>query len=349
MAGTVTMNNMELTNAVHAMNAQITELGNKLEKVIPEIYQKISDSESDISILFKSLKNDWQPYVEKIVPIHDEAQLQYQKLEDIGNNLTGRIDAVLIEIEDKFLTVGSQVDDLQKAMQAAQDSLAGASSSYGVEAQARATMSAKIDSVVTATENLGLDLEHQKRSQSHNYNQIQLQLATATQAASDAKQGSSGGGSRSSEPLATHKLLVSEKRIDGSEPVAALEDWFDLITMKINLIYPGAQSILDWAGSEGGEITTHMISGRMDASLATKPSLELFVLLKCKTELAAGNHLKPISSERGLEAWRILKKELMGRDGPRQEEEFNAIDDLPSSKHRTCRGSITCMCGGRPS
>jgi len=73
-----TMNNMELTNAVHAMNAQITELSNKLEKVIPEIYQKVSDSESDIRILFTSLKNDWQPYVEKIVPIHDEAQLQYQ-------------------------------------------------------------------------------------------------------------------------------------------------------------------------------------------------------------------------------------------------------------------------------
>ena len=42
--------------------------------------------------------------------------------------------------------------------------------------------------------------------------------------------------------------------------------------------------------------------------------------------------MKPISPERGLEAWRILKKELMGRDGPRQEEEFNAIADLPKLK-----------------
>ena len=75
-----------------------------------------------------------------------------------------------------------------------------------------------------------------------------------------------------------------------------------------------------------------MISTRVDGTLATKLSMELFVMLKCKTELAAGNHLKPISSERGLEAWRILKKELMGRDGPRQEEEFNAIADLPKLK-----------------
>ena len=114
--------------------------------------------------------------------------------------------------------------------------------------------------------------------------------------------------------------------------MAALEDWFDLITMKINLIYPGAQAILDWAGTESSEISSHMISKRMDGVLATKLSMELYVLLKCKTELAAGNHLKPISPERGLEAWRILKKEFMGRDGPRQEEEFNAIADLPKLK-----------------
>ena len=94
-------------------------------------------------------------------------------------------------------------------------------------------------------------------------------MATATSAASDAKQGSPGG-SKSSEPLATHKLLVSEKRIDGSEPAAVLEDWFDLITMKTNLIYPGAQSILDRAGSEQNEITSHMISSRMDGSLDKK-------------------------------------------------------------------------------
>ena len=60
------MNNMELTNAVHTMSAQITELNNKLAKVIPEIYQKISDSESDISILFKSLKMIGSPTSRKL-------------------------------------------------------------------------------------------------------------------------------------------------------------------------------------------------------------------------------------------------------------------------------------------
>ena len=82
MAAQATMNNMELTKAVHLISGQITELSNKSEKVIPEIYQKISDSESDISILLNSPKNGMQLYIEKIDPIHTEAQVQYQKLPD---------------------------------------------------------------------------------------------------------------------------------------------------------------------------------------------------------------------------------------------------------------------------
>ena len=40
MAGQPTMNNVEFTEAVHTLSGQITDLENKLEKVIPGIYQK---------------------------------------------------------------------------------------------------------------------------------------------------------------------------------------------------------------------------------------------------------------------------------------------------------------------
>ena len=68
------MNNMELTKAVHALNEQITEQCKNLAKVVPELYQKVSDSESDIRILFTSLKSDMMQYIDKIEPIHAEAQ-----------------------------------------------------------------------------------------------------------------------------------------------------------------------------------------------------------------------------------------------------------------------------------
>ena len=41
-AQAATMNNMELTKAVHVISGQIAELGNKFEKVFPGIDQKIS-------------------------------------------------------------------------------------------------------------------------------------------------------------------------------------------------------------------------------------------------------------------------------------------------------------------
>ena len=88
---------------------------------------------------------------------------------------------------------------------------------------------------------------------------------------------------------------MSEAKTNESESIAVLEEWFNLITMKVNLKYPGAQMILDWAEAETSEITAHTIASRMDGVLATKISLVMYVLLMCKTELAAGNHLKPIS------------------------------------------------------
>ena len=56
------------------------------------------------------------------------------------------------------------------------------------------------------------------------------------------------------------------------------------------------------------------------------------MFLKLKTKLTAANQLKPISGDRGFEAWRILRRELMGRDGPRQEAELNASANLPELK-----------------
>ena len=80
------------------------------------------------------------------------------------------------------------------------------------------------------------------------------------------------------------------------------------------------------------ERTASDIQGRGDSTLAAQLSMEMYVFLKLKTELTAANRLKPISADRGLEAWRKLRRELLGKDGARQEEEFNAVADLPKLK-----------------
>ena len=155
-----------------------------------------------------------------------------------------------------------------------------------------------------------------------------MQMAIVQSMSSSPSTGGMSSSSRS-EPLAINKLVASEDRIEGTEDKQTLKDCFEGVSMKIHLIYPGAKAILDWAAASSTEITASEIARRPDMSLATMLSLQFYVFLKCKTKLTAANNLKTLSSERGLEGWRVLRKELMGVDGPRQEVEFNAIADLP--------------------
>ena len=96
----------------------------------------------------------------------------------------------------------------------------------------------------------------------------------------------------SREPLATNKLVASEDKIEGTEDKQTLEDWFENVNMKVNFVYQGAKAILDWAASDGTEITASEINRRGDSTLATMLSLQMYVFLRCKTKATAANHLK---------------------------------------------------------
>ena len=82
--------------------------------------------------------------------------------------------------------------------------------------------------------------------------------------------------------------------------------------MKVDLIYPEAKAILDWAAESASEVTASKISRRPDNTFATMLSLQMYVFLQCKTKMKAANLPKTRSYEKGLEGWRILRKELMG-------------------------------------
>ena len=68
-----------------------------------------------------------------------------------------------------------------------------------------------------------------------------MQIATAISSASSGQGVATSSGNR--DPLATHKLMIGEAKINGSESSAVLDDWFELIAMKANLIYPGGKAI----------------------------------------------------------------------------------------------------------
>ena len=151
----------------------------------------------------------------------------------------------------------------------------------------------------TKIEALYHKLEAQHTKLETNDQQQQMQIATAT--SSSASAGPQASNPMKGEPLETNKLLMSDERIDGTDTRQTLEDWFDDVAMKINLVHAGAQAILEWATQSTAKITSSKIERRRDSLLATSLFLQLLVFLKCKTKASAANHLKTLSSERGLE------------------------------------------------
>lgn len=78
-----------------------------------------------------------------------------------------------------------------------------------------------------------------------------MQIATAINA-SASMTGESATGPKN-EPLATRRLLSDELKLDSGEDNMGIEDWLSSAFMKVNVIYPGAQCILEWTGYNPGD------------------------------------------------------------------------------------------------
>ena len=207
------MNNMELSRAVEMINAQITDLSNKLASAIPEIDQKISDSESDIKMMFNAMKQEVQPLLGNLEPMQLQIKSLDQKLEALGGNTFQRMDSLTKDIENRM-------SSFEATMSATRDTLHQTASKIGVDARAKARLDAKVDSISSSIENMSLDFEHQKRVEENHYQQTQMQLATAMTVSPTP---GSHGPPKKQDPLATHRRLVPEAKISGSESVAVLK------------------------------------------------------------------------------------------------------------------------------
>ena len=196
--------------------------------------------------MFESLKQEFKPYIDQIAPAID-----------LINNLQIQLNVEKTRINDAETLVVKMVEDNKlrdQQIKTAEGLMTEQTQSMGVEGQARINMETRISDTGTKIEALYHELEAQKRKQEVNYQQQQMQIATATSSSTTA--GTHGASPMKGEPLATNNLLMSDERIDGTESRQTLEDWFDDVAMKMNLVYPGAQAILEWAAQSTTEITS---------------------------------------------------------------------------------------------
>ena len=144
----------------------------------PKIEQDVSDSASDIKIMFESLKAEFKPFVDQIAPTIERMNVMQELL-----------NAERIRLKDAEVMVVQMVEDNKlrdQQVKTAQGIVTDQAQVIGVEGQARLSMEAKIVETGTKIEVLYHDLEAQKRKQEVNYQQQQMQIATATTVGSTA-------------------------------------------------------------------------------------------------------------------------------------------------------------------
>lgn len=292
-----TMNNIELARTSQILQNQISDLENRLGANIPKVEQDVATIKEATKPMFEALKAEVQPEVDKISLIMNTVS----SLQDQMTAERARLDtaeSMYVDLTKGRSDYENKVNQLISEVKQTHDKAQASTNQIGIESQARVSLDAKMDFVNNRLDQLVHENEHLKRVEETHYVQQQMQMTTV-QANQDKGSGSSGGGIGSREPLATNKFVASEDKTEGTEDKQTLEDGFENVAMKVNLVYPGAKATLDRVANNGTEITASEINRRGDNTLATMLSLQMYVFLKCKTKMTTANHLKTLNSQKG--------------------------------------------------
>ena len=165
---------------------------------------------------------------------------------------------------------------------------------------------------------------HVDTCQATNQGQIGTLLATQGQRPFGGGGGGSAGGG-DQRPLVTNRLFDNLSRLSGNEDHGVMDDWYNEVERNFELLIPHSAQILDWAARNPEPITFTTMTEQQNATMVLRVSRELFALLMNKTEDKAKSHVKMLTPQDGLEAWRMVKVSLNRRDGQRLQAEFDAL------------------------
>lgn len=137
--------------------------------------------------------------------------------------------------------------------------------------------------------------------------------------------GGSRGGDGKANPLVTNRLFDNLGRLSGNEDHAVMDDWYDEVERNFELLMPHSAKVLQWAHKSPDTVDFELMNGEQNPGLVMKISRELYALLMNKTEDKAKSHVKILTPQDGLEAWRSMRMALSRRDGQRLQAEFDAL------------------------
>ena len=148
-------------------------------------------------------------------------------------------------------------------------------------------------------------------------------LLATVQNAGPRLEGSGGGGHKG--PLVTNRIFDNLARLSGNEDHKVIDDWYDEVERNFELLLPGSSAVMIWALKQDDKITYTLMSHEANAHFMLKVSRELFAVMMNRTEDKAKSHVKVLTPQDGLEAWRSVRNALNRRDGQRLQAEFENL------------------------
>ena len=117
------MNNLKLTRAFRAMQAQVNDLDARLQANIPKVEQDVANIVIDVKTMFEALKADFKPEIDRVPAIIEAMKNMEEQVEAEKNKMKAAEDIVFElknerkDIEDKIKNISEDFNGMKDAVQ----------------------------------------------------------------------------------------------------------------------------------------------------------------------------------------------------------------------------------------
>ena len=300
---TMALSNEVLTAQLQQLQAQVVTIGEDIKTILPRMNSATETLQKEMKTMDDKLEAALNPLVNadiiNVMKNLDKVQ------QDANAHFTAQIQVVMTSVQtqdtehkNSAQMINDRIQKLEPGIQSMSAEIAQMRNEILGEKSTRDVQNASIHSTM------------------------------ATLSAKFSSSGPGGGGGRSSEPIVTHKLMMSKAPLTGSEDIEAFDDWYEDMANDFELLIPGAKLIMQEAEKDAGPITLQKIRAHQNPDLALKISRELFSVLNKKTTLNARNQIKSLEENEGLEGWRLLRMNLHKKDRQRLQKEYDQLTDI---------------------
>ena len=303
----------ELTSQMQAMQADISQMQQTLNAIMPKIDEGIQTSQQIATDIDKKLAEHVNPIVEaKVIDT-------IVRLNDNHGALAAALDARVAELKAAITQV----------KEGATNEVANVKTRNDQAAAEAMIQSQKVDSLQQLISSINNDFETEKMQNQSRYRSTQDQIAVMH---SQGSSSSTPSGKKSSEPIVCHKLFLNKTPLSGEEDYDAFDEWYIDMGDDFEILMPGSKRLLQEAENSRVAISMRHMLDHDQPTLLMNVSRELFSVLKKKTVGQARNQLKALSENEGLEAWRLIRANLCRKDGQRLQGEFDVLTALAPIK-----------------